>query len=984
MELQEKFNRLRSEYPCFSYRSFSYHIEPDLLTIHFHFSIQDKSGNDCYHFRPWLKFPLNRYSSTSQLDPGLLDTLAFHCGMIELISYWKACCCPLVKIECGQLDRFQKDWFRKLYFNGLGEFFYLNGIDTDIESFMEIDAPERGTSRPDGATPDRPTWTRPRLDPDSVLIPIGGGKDSVVTLEILRPHFPGKVRPMIINPRGATTNCCTQAGFSEEECAIVKRCIDPQLLELNRLGFLNGHTPFSAMLAFTSLISATLTASRHIALSNENSANESTVIGQNVNHQYSKSLEFESDFRHYVNKYISPEFNYFSFLRPLSELGIARLFASFPLYHSIFRSCNAGSKTDSWCGNCPKCLFAFIILCPFMGIGKVSRLFGKNLLDDPSLEIYLKQLCGIEKVKPFECVGTLDEVNWALQQLEDQKEKHILLQTYFEHPVSRIPIGDNELESFSPHHFLLPEFSRLLKDKIQSLKDREAHRGGTTLGQADKTGSAKHIVETSLPKETAEKFKGFFQGKGDDKGYIIIVGLGREGQSTFRLIEHLLPNKPLVLVDANPDMERHPLFIGKPHLKFITGEHYLEKMLPLAKEADLIMKSPGVSFKDYPGLLSLPHLSSQTNLFLRAFSSQISGISGTKGKSTTTLLSHHLINAYRPCVLAGNMGIPVFDILDEIGPNTHIICEFSAHQLEQASFPPKVGVLLNLFEEHLDHYASFIDYQKAKMNLAPTQTTHEHVFIYHADDPLIKERLQERCPMALSLTDQDPAWLSFSRDNTTSSLHLEDRWIVSPTEGKIFDLHQPHPLIGSHNELNLMAALLVARANGIGFAQAVKRIGSFQPLPHRLQYVGCINGRHFFNDSISTIPQATVAAMESIAHLDFIQGIDCLIVGGLDRGIDYEPLIDYLRGRMPESIIFVGQAGQRIFSMLQKAGVNCRNYLIENNYNRLVEWARSHTRKGYACVLSPAAASYDQFRNFAHRGDVFMNLVRTGERQEED
>ncbi|MDX9906275.1 MAG: hypothetical protein RBS55_06785, partial [Bacteroidales bacterium] len=185
-------------------------------------------------------------------------------------------------------------------------------------------------------------------------------------------------------------------------------------IELNNRGFLNGHTPFSALLAFYSLLAAYLTGKKDIVLSNESSANEPTVPGTGINHQYSKSFGFEKDFREYVLKNISSGFNYFSLLRPLSELQIARLFSGMPKFFPHFKSCNAGSKAGIWCGRCPKCLFTFIILSPFLEPGELTRIFGKNLLNDASLAGYLDELTGESPVKPFECIGTIDEVNTAL------------------------------------------------------------------------------------------------------------------------------------------------------------------------------------------------------------------------------------------------------------------------------------------------------------------------------------------------------------------------------------------------------------------------------------------------------------------------------------------------------------------------------------------------------------------------------------------
>jgi len=199
-----------------------------------------------------------------------------------------------------------------------------------------------------------------------------------------------------------------------DDTLVLQRSLDPLMLKLNGQGCLNGHTPFSALLAFYSLLAAQLSGVHAIALSNENSANESTVAGTEVNHQYSKSWMFERDFRRYVASYLGGGYDYFSLLRPLCELQIAMLFARTERYFDIFRSCNVGSKQDVWCGRCAKCLFAFIILSPFIAPGRLASIFGRNMLDDADMLPLLRQLTGRAETKPFECVGTVDEVLAAL------------------------------------------------------------------------------------------------------------------------------------------------------------------------------------------------------------------------------------------------------------------------------------------------------------------------------------------------------------------------------------------------------------------------------------------------------------------------------------------------------------------------------------------------------------------------------------------
>ena len=304
----------------------------------------------------------------------------------------------------------------------MGEFFYQNSISSDIEHFMTFSFDEDATST-------EAFLYQKVAESKRVIVPIGGGKDSVVTLEQLKHDR--EIVPFIINPRGATLECARVAGFPTlDDIVVLRRQIDPMLLELNRQGFLNGHTPFSAMLAFYSLLVSTVTGVRDVALSNESSANEPTIPGTEINHQYSKSLEFEEDFRHYVKENIHDINHYYSHLRPYSELQIAQFFAQYPQYFEVFKSCNAGSKTDIWCCNCPKCLFAYLILSPFIEDATMIHIFGEDLLDKPSLQQYFDELAGIAKNKPFECVGTIDEVNRAMEMMAEGRRGKYLVERW--------------------------------------------------------------------------------------------------------------------------------------------------------------------------------------------------------------------------------------------------------------------------------------------------------------------------------------------------------------------------------------------------------------------------------------------------------------------------------------------------------------------------------------------------------------------------
>lgn len=401
------FESLRRRHPVFRYRSYRWEKREEELWLQFDFYVDED-----IHFSPVIRIPDHPAYTAFYREHSVkaLENLIFHIGMIELISYWKCVCCPEIQIEAAWLDEAALAWWKKLYYHGLGEFFYRNGIQTNAEDFVRLRC---------SSSLELPKITLPLQE--GYLIPIGGGKDSVVTLELLKQKQPAPLM-LIINPRGATRACAEVSGLPDHYLEI-RRSIDKRLLELNAEGYLNGHTPFSAMLAFYCILMATLTGRKQIALSNESSANEPTVQGSDVNHQYSKSLEFEADFRAYIRHHVTEDVNYFSFLRPLSELQIAMLFSRCKAYHPVFRSCNAGSKQDIWCGSCPKCLFTCIMLSAFLPAQEVQKIFGKNLFEDEKLWPVLQELCGEVAVKPFECVGTREEVCMALCEIIRRHEE---------------------------------------------------------------------------------------------------------------------------------------------------------------------------------------------------------------------------------------------------------------------------------------------------------------------------------------------------------------------------------------------------------------------------------------------------------------------------------------------------------------------------------------------------------------------------------
>ncbi len=453
------FTNLREKFPVFTYESFSFKIHENQLSFGFIFRL-----NDDLIFKPESKIIVPQIPQLRENIQLLLSNIVFNIGLIELVSYWKATCSPTISIKAGSLTAEQAEWWKDLYYNGLGEFFYLNSIHVNKSDFVNITS--------DGPSYDRVTCSLR----DEYIVPVGGGKDSAVTLQLLKDAG-YMISPLIINPRGATIETVKQAGIPLSEVITIKRSIDPLLLKLNDEGFLNGHTPFSAMLAFYSLATAALTDKKHIALSNESSANEPTIPGTGINHQYSKSFEFESNFRDYYSKYINDGFNYFSFLRPLDELQIVTIFSKLDQYHKVFRSCNVGSKTDSWCGNCPKCLFTHIMLSAFKGKDYADSIIGTRMLDKGDMTSAFDELSGISEIKPFECVGTLNDVQTAMSmiiQSTDENNMPLLAKRFKEKMLiepDEISAFEDELDRIyqlhNKYHFLNPELFNILKEALK-------------------------------------------------------------------------------------------------------------------------------------------------------------------------------------------------------------------------------------------------------------------------------------------------------------------------------------------------------------------------------------------------------------------------------------------------------------------------------------------------------------------------------------
>ncbi len=419
-----QLKNLRKKYPKFIYEKYSWRISKNNLEILFNFKIEPD-----IQFKPKIIIENVEESQIRRMGNRILDNLVFNLGLMEIPSYWKAICSPIIEIKTCPLSmkaspsspsstnlRFvsinqeQIEWWKDLIIKGMGQFFYENKINFRKPRFLKI------------RTLQRPGLCEIYRDPVSaklknrILVPVGGGKDSVVTLEKLKQQKK-KVGCFLVNPTKAAKSVVKVSGI--KDLIIVRREIDPTLLELNRKGCLNGHTPITAVLSLLSVFCAILFNYKYIAFSNEKSANEGNVkyLSKIINHQWSKSFEFEQKFREYSQKYLTSGVEYFSFLRPLYDIQIAKLFSKYPKYFSAFLSCNEAYKTASgtklpikrWCGNCSKCLFVFATLYPFTDEKNLIKIWGQNLFENKNLLPVMQELMGERKFKPFECVGTKKE-----------------------------------------------------------------------------------------------------------------------------------------------------------------------------------------------------------------------------------------------------------------------------------------------------------------------------------------------------------------------------------------------------------------------------------------------------------------------------------------------------------------------------------------------------------------------------------------------
>ena len=444
-----------------------------------------------------------------------------------------------------------------------------------------------------------------------------------------------------------------------------------------------------------------------------------------------------------------------------------------------------------------------------------------------------------------------------------------------------------------------------------------------------------------------EKIEHWIKGK-----RILLLGYGREGQSTWNVLRRLGTYKVLDIADL-----KAPAAVPEDGTVWHTGPDYQKCM----DDYDVVFKSPGIVL-ERPENEYRCSILSQTEVFFQCFRDQIIGITGTKGKSTVTTLLYHLLKqAGMDALLVGNIGIPALDHMEEVKPDTRIVFELSCHQLEYMTVSPHIGILVNIHEEHLDHYGTMEKYVEAKHHIFKNQ---------RPDDILIcnVQCLPEEgtCPSGLIRAGMDGSGkeLDVVQEQDGTWVHFRGKSFCIPTD--------EIKLLGQHNYFDIGVAYGVCSILGMDDQVFARGLKTYEPLPHRLQYIGEREGVKYYDDSISTICDTTIQALKTLKDTDTV------LIGGMDRGIDYRELIEYLSDCQVPHIILMEATGKRIYQEIHKYYPEFKNrarLILAEHLEDGVKRARQITRPGTSCVLSPAAASYGIFRNFEERGETFSRLV---------
>ncbi len=452
---------------------------------------------------------------------------------------------------------------------------------------------------------------------------------------------------------------------------------------------------------------------------------------------------------------------------------------------------------------------------------------------------------------------------------------------------------------------------------------------------------------------------------------VLILGLGQEGRSTLRWLRAAFPEKILGVADQLPLQEIPPEAREQIERDSRLRRHLGPDYLASLDSYDVIVKSPGipVTLAEYRRAVENgKRITSHTALVFANFPGKILGVTGTKGKSTTTSLLHSILQRFLPDAhLVGNIGVPALELLPQSGPQTVFVYELSSHQLEGLRQSPAIAALLNVAPEHLDYYESFEQYVAAKENITRYQAGSDWL-IYDADHPIPREIAARSRARRIACSLEQPQ---------SPGCFLSGDWVVwrsGDSREEPVVRQREVPLLGRFNLANVLAAVAAAKLLHAPSQAIAEAIRQFQPLEHRLELVGTYGGVTYYNDSIATVPEAAIAALDALG-----EDVETLLLGGTDRHLDFSSLAKRILRSNVKTILLFPATGQRIWQAISEAAPSAAQrirHFIVNSMEEAVELAKQHTAKGKICLHSPASPSFGLFRNYRERGEQFKRWVR--------
>lgn len=435
---------LRYRIPEFVYESFNFYRNADGVKAEYVYRLGE------YTFRPTVEIPTADIRN-DEIDDQFLSYLFFNFGIINGLHYYKLSIPPVFRIKAGYIDENQRIFFKKVFYGELVEFLYNNNLRVPYEDFVTFICEDESEHHPHSY--------HFETHFEGNIIPIGGNKNSVVTLEALQPMHEQNLCFLYHyghdDANVAATDCIKEAGYGLESVVDFNLSLDPQLAELGQQGFYNGRVSLSSCFAFAAYITAYLNKKQNIILSN------SAFAGNN--HQYTKSYDFETDFQNYIDHCFSPQIRYFSILRSMNEYGIFQKFIKHSLYFNIFGGCNNATEEKRWCGHCPRCLYNYIMLYPLVSHDKLEHIFGGDLLDDQRLLPSFTNLVTSGSSSPFDFIGAREEIIYSLQLACGQAGgKYPILLQYFRDYLNNPNQQYNITNFYNPTHHIPQEYLDLI------------------------------------------------------------------------------------------------------------------------------------------------------------------------------------------------------------------------------------------------------------------------------------------------------------------------------------------------------------------------------------------------------------------------------------------------------------------------------------------------------------------------------------------